>query len=189
MNWVDLVVIAVVIVSGLLAFMRGFVRELLGIVAWVGAVAVAVWAFPIVQPSFRQWISNPELADPAALLAVFVLALIVLSIVASLLGSVVRESALGGIDRTLGMVFGLLRGAVVVIAAYVGLGMVMAPDRWPEPLMQARTLPYTYGAAVWTVQLLPVDYRPNVRPPPGAAVLKSEELLQPQPQGNAIGKP
>lgn len=189
MNWVDLVVIAVVIVSGLLALMRGLVRELLGIAAWVGAVAAAAWAFPIVQPSFRQWIGNPELADPAAFLAVFVLALIVLSIVASLLGGVVRDSALGGVDRTLGMVFGLLRGAVIVIAAYIGLGMVMAPDRWPEPLMQARTLPYAYAGAVWTVRLLPADYRPAVRPPPGAAALKSEELLQPQPQGSAIGKP
>ena len=178
MNWIDLAVIAVIVVSGLLAFLRGFVREALGIGAWVGAALAAVWAAPYA-----------ELADPAAFLCVFVAVLVVLSVVAGGLGGWVRRSAIGGVDRTLGTVFGLLRGAVVVAAAYVGLGMAVKPDQWPEALTQARSVPYAYAGAVWLDGLLPPDYRPLVRPPPTGPATNAEDLLQPQPQGHAIGRP
>ena len=189
MNWVDLAVIAVIVVSGLLAFLRGFVREALGIAAWAGALFAAWSLFPQTQPKFRHWIGNPELADPAAFLSVFVVVLVALSVIAGLLGGLVRNSAISGVDRTLGTVFGLLRGAVVVVAVYVGLGMVVTPDRWPDALTQARTVPYAYAGAVWLDGLLPQDYRPVVRPPPSGPATNAEDLLQPQPQGHAIGRP
>ena len=189
MNWIDLAVIAVIVVSGLLAFLRGFVREALGVGAWAGALFAGWWLFPATQPRFRHWIGNPELADPAAFLSVFVAVLVVLSLVAGGLGGWVRRSAIGGVDRTLGTVFGLLRGAVVVAAAYVGLGMAVKPDQWPEALTQARSVPYAYAGAVWLDGLLPPDYRPMVRPPPTGPATNAEDLLQPQPQGHAIGRP
>ena len=141
MNWVDAVVIAIIVVSALLAFLRGFVRELLGIGAWVGAAAVAVWGYRSWQPRFLGWIGNPDLADPAASPPCSLGALILFSVLAGMLGGVVRMSLLGGLDRTLGIVFGLARGAVLVAAAYIGLGLVVEPARWPPPLQQARTAP------------------------------------------------
>lgn len=186
MNWVDAAVIAVIVVSGLLAFMRGFMREALGIGAWAGALFAAWSVFPQTQPRFRHWIGNPELADPAAFLSVFVAVLVVLSIVASALGGLVRNSVVGGVDRTLGTVFGLLRGAVAVVAVYICLGMVVTPDRWPDALTQARTVPYAYAGALWLDRLLPREYRPVVRPPPSGPATNAEDLLQPQPHGHAV---
>ncbi len=188
MNWIDVAVVAIVVVSGLLAFLRGFIREALGITAWAGGLFAAWSLFPRTQPWFRHWIGNPELADPAAFLSMFVVVLVVLSVVAGLLGGLVRNSVVSGVDRTLGTVFGLVRGAAVVVAAYIGLGMVMTPDRWPDALTQARTVPYAYAGALWLDGLLPRDYRPVVRPPPSGPATNAEDLLQPQPKGHAIGR-
>ena len=189
MNWVDLIVVAIFAISALLAFMRGFVREVLGIGAWVGAAFIAWWAFPYAQPKARLWIESPQFADIAAYVAVFIVALILLSIVAGLIGGVVRGSLLGGIDRTLGIVFGLLRGAAIVAAAYVALATVVPPDRWPQPLLEARTIPYAYQGAVWAAGFVPDLYRPPIKPPPAGAETRAEDLFQPPPQGRAIGRP
>jgi membrane protein required for colicin V production len=165
LNWVDLAVIAVVAVSALLAFVRGFVREALGIGAWVGAAIVAWWAYPNLLPQMHAWIDNPDLEAPAAFILIFVGALILFSIVAGMAGGLVRMSLLASIDRLLGFVFGVLRGAAIVVVAYIGLGLVVPPDRWPPVLQQARSLPYAYDGAVWVTQRLPQNFRPKVPAP------------------------
>ena len=70
----------------------------------------------------------------------FVVALIVLLLIAALHRRLVRSSALGGLDRTLGLVFGLARGAALVIACLYHRWMVVPVDRWPEPVLQARSI-------------------------------------------------
>lgn len=188
MNWVDLIVIGVVAVSALLAFMRGFVREVLGIGAWIGAAFFAAWATPFVDARFLRWF-GPDYAKPAALTAMFLLALIVLSVISSMIGGIVRMSLLGGVDRTLGVVFGLLRGAVLVAFAYIAAGWVVTADRWPEPVLQARSLPYAYQLAVFATDLLPPDYRPNVTRPPTGRQTRADDLLRALPQGKALAHP
>jgi membrane protein required for colicin V production len=186
-NWVDLVVIAVVVCSGLLAFLRGFVREVLGIGAWLGAAAFTYQFAPDARPTFQQWIGNPDYAGAAAMGVCFLVALIVLSVIASLLGRLVRGSALGGVDRSLGVLFGVARGAALVVFAYVALGLVVAPEQWPEPVLQARTLPYVYQGAVWANDRL--GHKFNVPPPPPSRVARAADLLHANPQGRAVGHP
>ena len=185
MNWVDLAIIGVLAVSALLAFLRGFVREALGVGAWVGAGLFALWAFPFAREKFRGWIGNPDIADPACMVALFVVALILLNVVAGMVGGIVRASALGGIDRTLGVVFGLLRGAALVVAAYIAAGFVVSVDRWPEPVLQARALPFAYRGAAWVADRLPAEYRPAVAPPPPGRETTSADLLRATPAGRA----
>src|SRR5579872_5270483 len=110
--------------------MRGFVREVLGIGAWVGAVVFAVWAFPLVHERFDIWLNGPDFGDPAAFGAMFLVSLIVLSVISGMVGGIVRASLLGGLDRTLGLVFGLVRGAALVAFAYIVAGWVVAADQW-----------------------------------------------------------
>jgi membrane protein required for colicin V production len=185
-NWVDLTILAVIAISALLAFMRGLVREALSIGSWIGAGFFAVWAFPFVQDRFRAWLGNPDLADPAAFGAMFVLALIVLSIVAGMVGAVVRGSVLGGIDRSLGIVYGIVRGGALVIFAYIAGGMIVTADHWPPPVLDARSLPYAYSGALWAVRLLPEPYRPTLTAPPAGRATRAEDLLHATPQGRAI---
>jgi membrane protein required for colicin V production len=186
MTWVDLAVLAVMLTSGLLAFLRGFVREALGIGAWLGAAYFAMREFPAFAPYARAQISDPNFAVPVAYGLLFVAALIVLSVVASLASRLVRDSALGGLDRTIGLAYGLVRGAVLVAVAYVVAGMVITVDRWPEPVLQARVLPYAYDGAAWIVDQLPSQYRPKINRPPAGREASSQALLQATPQGSAL---
>lgn len=166
MTWVDGVVLIVLLASAALAFLRGFVREALGILAWVLAIYVAVNAMPVAATQARRWIQNPDFADPVAFVVVFVLVLILGSVVARIIGRLVRRSVLSGVDRTLGLAFGLLRGAALVVAAYIGAGMMVDIDQWPPPVLQARSLPFAYRGAAWAIAQLPPDYRPRLYPPP-----------------------
>jgi len=187
MTWVDLVVLGVVAVSGLLALARGFVREVLGISAWVGATAFTYWGLPLAKPQFAHWISSPEWLAPVTGAALFLGSLLVLMVVSGWIGGVVRGSRLGGVDRTLGLVFGLARGALLVVFAYIAVGMVIPIDQWPEVVQKARTLPVAYEGAVWLVALLPPGAKPHVSPPPVGHQTTAEELFRAQPLGRAVG--
>lgn len=188
MNWVDLAVIGVLAISALLAFMRGLVREVLGIGTWIGAGLFAGWAAPALRDRAAAML-GPEYAEIAAFGAGFLIALIVLSVVAGWVGGIVRMSLLGGLDRTLGMVFGLLRGSALIAAAYIGMSWVLPVERWPAPVLEARSLPYAYRVTVLVAGLLPKDYRPAFSEPPAPKPTKAEDLLRANPQGRAIGKP
>jgi membrane protein required for colicin V production len=188
MTWVDLLVLAVLAVSALLAFIRGLVREVLGLAAWVGAIFAGVWALPRVRPQFQQWLGTSPWVDPVAFGVVFVLCLIVLMIIARWIGAIVRESPIHGLDRTLGLVFGLVRGAALVILAYIIAGMVIQVDRWPGVVLQARSLPLVYHGASWAVQRLPVDHRPQLYAPPPGRETTADALLHVNPQGRAAGR-
>ena len=189
MTWVDLVVLGVLALSALLAFLRGFVREILGIGAWIGAVVAAIWALPYVRPHIRQWLGAPDLVDPVAFGVVFLIVLLILLLLSGWIGALVRRSALGGLDRTLGLVFGIARGAALVVIAYIAAGMVVPVDRWPDPVLRARSLPLTFEGASWAVSQLPPEYRPRLYPPPPGRETTAAALLHATPQGRAIDKP
>ena len=189
MTWVDAVVLAVIVISGLLAFLRGLVREVLGIGAWVGAAIVAVWATPFVRPHFQNWLrDHPGLAEPIAYLVLFLVSLAVLLIISHRISRVVRGSALGGLDRTLGLVFGLARGAALIVLAYIIAGWLGGPmQTWPRAVLEARSLEPAYEGAAWVVGRLPVAYRPRVDAPAAGRQPTADALLRAVPQGRATG--
>ena len=187
MTWVDLVILAVLLISGLLAFLRGFVREVLGIGAWIGAALAGAWGLPFLREPLHRWV-GPAWVDLVGFVIVFLVALIVLMIIARVVGGVVRGSPLGGVDRTLGLLFGLARGAALVIVAYIVAGMVVPIDQWPTPVREARALSPAYAGASWAVHQLPQDYRPRLYAPPGGRPADAEALLRATPQGRAVGK-
>lgn len=121
---VDGAVIAIILISGILAFARGFVREATSIAGWVGAAVVAYFLAPRAEPLMQEVPllkdlidSSCELSMMAAFGIVFVVALIVLSLFAPLLASAVRGNAMGTIDKGLGFLFGLARGALLIVVA------------------------------------------------------------------------
>ncbi len=187
MTSADFVLLAVVAVSAIVAFIRGFVREVLGIAAWVAAAYVAYAGFPAANPIVRGWISNQHIADPATYGIVFVIALIAFTIVTNLIGRMVRGSALGGVDRTLGLAYGVLRGALIVMVAYILAGMAIPPVEWPKPVRAARLLPFTHDGAVWLAGLLPQAYRPKVAALNEKNVLPLPAVLSPAAIGRKLG--
>lgn len=180
MTWVDGVLLLVMVLSAILAFMRGFIREVLGIGAWIGA-AFAGFAFRgAVRPFMDQLVEVDWIADGLSVAAVFLVVLIVLKLVIHVIAGKVQGSTLGGVDRSLGALFGLARGVAIAILAYVLAGL-LEPDtgEWPEPVREARTLPHIADGARWVVGLLPPEYRPRIAAPPERRVPTQEDLLRP----------
>ena len=189
MNGVDLIVLLVVAFSAMMGFMRGAVREILGLGAWIGAGVTAFVFFPIVQPLMRKAVGNPDLADPIAFGGVFLVVLILLSVIARLMGKAVRQAGLGGLDRTLGLVFGLARGAAIIIGVYIGAGLIDPVENWPNAVLEARSLPSIYLGAVWVAGHVPDVYRPVLAVPPAARATNAEDLLRATPVGRAVAAP
>ncbi len=148
-------IIAVLVVSGLLAFARGFIREVLSIGAWVGAAAATIYGFPLAKPFLRNYISSELLADLITGVVIFVVTLGVLAAFSHMLSRNVRGSALGAVDRSLGLLFGLVRGAVLVCVAWLLFAFLTAPQDRPEWIIEARTLPLVTAGAEVLMGLLP----------------------------------
>lgn len=122
---IDGVVAAVIVISALLAYSRGFVREAMAIAGWIGATILAFIFADQVEPLVRQipvlgdFIGDScELSIIAAFAAVFAVALVVVSIFTPLFSSLVQRSALGGLDQGAGFLFGVLRGVLLVAVAF-----------------------------------------------------------------------
>jgi membrane protein required for colicin V production len=168
MNWVDGVVLAVLVVSALLACLRGLVREVLGLAAWGGAAFVAVNTGGMLEPFFAQLSSEPPVVSALALGSAFIVALLIFSVVAILIARLVRGSIFGGLDRLLGLFYGIVRGAALVVTAYIVVGLGIHADRWPPPVLHAASLPLAYDGASWVIRMLPEEYRPQLQAPPDA---------------------
>ncbi len=123
---IDGVVALVIVVSALLAYSRGLVREVMAILGWVAAAVVAFIFAPQVEPLMREipYVGEQFLADScdlriiAAFATVFAGALIVVSFFTPLFSSLVQRSALGGIDQGAGFLFGVARGMLLVAVAF-----------------------------------------------------------------------
>jgi membrane protein required for colicin V production len=165
-----------------LAFLRGAVEEVLGVGAWVGAVVLSLALRPAIEPLVQGVVGNdpPWLAQALAVSGIFLIVLVTLKLAIAAIARRVQDSALGGTDRALGLVFGLGRGAFLVVVAYILGGMVVpAADRWPEAVRDARSLPLVVDAATWLVDRLPPEYQPRVAAPPIRRLPSLEELMRP----------
>jgi membrane protein required for colicin V production len=154
----DLAALAVIGLSVLVGFLRGFVREALTIVTWIGAGVVAFYAFPYARELARRTIETEWMADAAALCVVFLVPLIVIKVVAASAVNHIPDGALGAIDRFAGAAFGAARGALLVSVAYLGLTVLVAPEDHPEGVKHALILPYVKDGAVLLSRLMPEDF-------------------------------
>ncbi|MCB2115372.1 MAG: CvpA family protein [Rhodobacteraceae bacterium] len=135
---VDAVVAVVILMSAILAYSRGFVREALAIVGWIAAAVLAFIFAPQAEPLVKQipvldkYLGDScELAIIAAFAGVFAISLIVMSIFTPLFASAVQRSALGGLDQGLGFLFGVLRGMLLVAIAFLVYNRVLVNEGVP----------------------------------------------------------
>lgn len=135
---IDGVVAAVIVLSALLAYSRGLVREALAILGWIGATILAFIFADQVQPLIRQipvigdFIGDScELSIIGAFAAVFAVTLVVFSIFTPLFSSLVQRSALGGVDQGLGFLFGVFRGILLIAVAFFVYETVLSAQSIP----------------------------------------------------------
>ncbi len=134
---IDGVAAATILISAILAYSRGFVRELLAIAGWVAAAVLAYMFAPKAVPLAREipylntLIEGCEPATITAFALVFAVALVVVSLFTPVFAGVVQRSALGGIDQGMGFLFGVARGALLVIIAFVIYDRVVVDESIP----------------------------------------------------------
>lgn len=161
-NLTDLVVLAVVFISGFLAFFRGFIREALSIGAWVAAFFAGVYGFPLLAPSLVDLIPDPALVPWAAGLVIGLITVIVLSMLAHYLAKAMQVEGLGAIDKSLGFLFGLARGAVLVSLSFLMIQWALDDRDYPSWLSGAKSLPLARSGADLLVRLMPEHLRPRL---------------------------
>ncbi len=156
-SYLDLAVIIVVLVSGMLALLRGFTREVLAILSWVAAAAAAYFFYPLALPYIKPYIAKDELALLAAAAAVFLVALIAVSLVTVKLSDVILDSKVGALDRTLGFVFGAVRGALIAVVAFVFYSWLVPEANQPQWIKDARAKPFLAAGGEKLREMLPDD--------------------------------
>ncbi len=163
LTWFDLVGAAVVVISGVMAFARGLIREIFSIIAFIGAAIAAVFFADRLRPFVEQFTSlEGALAGLGAGLIIFLIVFIVITVLTSMVARTAHQSTeIGTFDRAAGLAFGVLRG-VLVVALFVLLmrqttdNANVAPQaKMPEPISEARTFPIYEGVAVALEQFLP----------------------------------
>jgi len=198
-NLFDTGVVVILLVSAAFAYARGFVHEVFSIAGWIGAAAATFYGFPFVQPHARQFISMEILADLTAGTLIFLFALVFLSILTRSISSRVKDSALNALDRALGFLFGLLRGALIVLIAYIGFELLVPIKEHPGWVRTARSMQLIEPGAELLIAHLPEDYA--IKRKKGSKTLKDKagdlidsrkavrDLISPSPKAGDAKKP
>lgn len=151
-NWVDWSILALIAISGLISLTRGFVREALSLLVWAVAGAVAWLYGGALATHLEAYIELPSARVIAGCAILFVLTLMVGALLTHLLGMLVQATGLSGTDRLLGMIFGVARGALLVVVV-VGL-LSLAPVQQDPWWQQSKLLPDFLMIADWSKNLV-----------------------------------
>jgi len=167
MNWIDATGIAIVALSALVGAVRGFSREVLGLAAWVMAIIMAVAWYGALMPYATQWISNHTLASLASFAVLFLVLLVIFTTTAHLSGRAVQGSILSGIDRALGLIFGLARGYVCLVLLYAGITALIPAGEWPDVMRSSRIVPLVGDSVTYLNAYTPDNFHAHLAQPAG----------------------
>src|SRR3984893_7700715 len=148
----DLILLAVMLISGLLAMVRGFMREILSIAAWGAAALVTLYSFNKLLPTAKTYFNNDTVVA-----GVFVGTLIVVSVITVRISDMILDSRIGALDRTLGFLFGLARGLLIVVVAFLFFSLLVPDKHRPDGVTNAKSRVVLQGTGDWLMSLLPDD--------------------------------
>jgi membrane protein required for colicin V production len=158
--WVDYGVLGLLGISALLGLLRGFVREVLSLAAWVAAVWVAGNYGDAFADHLAKFIEPVPLRKAAAFCIVLFGALIIGGIVAAIIGKLIASAGLSGTDRIVGLIFGLLRGVLLVAVLVLVAGLTPAPQSsWWKG---SKLIPPFQALAVWVREQVPASWLANL---------------------------
>jgi membrane protein required for colicin V production len=156
-TWLDLLLLGVMLVSGLLAMIRGFMREVLSITAWAAAAVATVLLYGRLIPVAKANISSDMLASAAVIGGVFLVTLLIVSVVTVRISDMILDSRIGALDRTLGFLFGLGRGLIIVVVAFLFFAWLVPSNRQPDGVRLAKSRVVLENTGEWLQALLPQD--------------------------------
>jgi membrane protein required for colicin V production len=168
----DIILLMVMLISGLLAMIRGFMREILSIGAWGVAAVVTLYSYSRVLPVAKQYFNSDMVAAAVSAGGVFLATLLIVSIITARISDMVLDSRVGALDRTLGFLFGLGRGLVIVVVAFLFFAWLVPDRSQPDWVRSAKSKLVLQNTGQWLMSMLPDD--------PESTILK--RLKRPKPE-------
>jgi membrane protein required for colicin V production len=153
----DGILIIVVLISAVLAMIRGFTREVFSIASWVAAAAAAYFFYDDLLPFVQRYIQDDKIALGVTVVGIFFVTLLVVSIITMRISDFVLDSRAGPVDRVLGFAFGAARGLVLVIIAMLFINFFIAPDKQPVWIASAKSKPWLDSLGQDLMNRLPED--------------------------------
>lgn len=174
----DIGLLVVMLISGILAMVRGFMREILSIASWLIAAGVTLYGYARVEALVRDYVANDLLAKGIAIGGLFLITLLIVSLFTVKISDLVLDSRVGALDRSLGFIFGLARGLVIMVVAFLFFSWLVPTKSQPDWVTNARSRVVLQATGDWILSLLPDD--------PETAILRR---LRPTPDGDEPMEP
>ena len=160
---IDYATIILLLISGGLATLRGMTRELLGLIGWPISIIAAKLSAPYLEPILTDQIKIEGISQALAWGVPFVIIVILWFAFASLVSPGLSKAGLGGLDRWLGFLFGLIRGFLIVLVIYIGAIFVAeGEDKLPEMVRESTVTPVLRDSAILMAGLLPADLQGRI---------------------------
>ena len=156
-SYLDLGLIVVVLISAFLAMLRGFTREVLAIASWGAAALAAIYLYPLALPYVKPYIAKDVIALAVAAAAVFFVTLIAVSLITIKLSDAILDSRVGAVDRSLGFLFGAVRGLLLCVIAFVFFNWLVPAQTQPGWVKTARMRPLLQATGDRLMAVLPDD--------------------------------
>jgi membrane protein required for colicin V production len=175
--YLDIFLLGVMLVSGLLALVRGFMREILSIAAWGAAAVVTLYSYAKLLPTAKGYFGSDTIATVVVIAGTFIATLIVVSVITVRISDMILDSRIGALDRTLGFLFGLGRGLLIVVVAYEFFIWLVPEKQRPDWVQQAKSRAVLDASGEWLKGLLPDD--------PENTILKKFKKNKPEDESDA----
>jgi membrane protein required for colicin V production len=177
-NILDIGVIVLLILGAITGLILGFVRSGLFIISWLGSAIITFISFPYVKPFARQYIERDFFADITAGFVVFIISLIILFLLSSVVGSWVRNSRLNALDRSLGMLAGIITTSILLAGSYIVAEKIWPPPKKPDWLVTAKVLPLIRNGAQALNKFIPENFQSEATKVIGAETSKTRKLIE-----------
>jgi membrane protein required for colicin V production len=156
-SYLDIGLIVIILISALLAMLRGFTREILAIASWGAAALAAIYFHPIVLPYVKPYVSKDVVAMALSAAIVFFVVLIIVSVITIKISDAILDSKVGPLDRSLGFVFGAVRGLLLCVIAFVFFTWLVPENSQPNWVKDARMKPLLQSTGTKLMAMLPDD--------------------------------
>jgi membrane protein required for colicin V production len=153
----DIILLAVMLISGILAMVRGFIREVLSIASWIAAAGLTFYTFPKLKPEALKYVSNEMVASGLVVGGVFLGTLLIVSLITIKISDMILDSRIGALDRTMGFLFGLARGLVIVVVAFLFFVWLVPERSQPEWVKSAKSRVVLEKTGSAIMSMLPDD--------------------------------
>lgn len=158
MNWVDYIFLAILLLSMIFGYRRGFIREIISLIIWVVALTLPTFLGPMLAPHLSGFSQNESIQIGVSFLGIFILVFIVGLIINFIMRKTVDKTGLSGVDRFIGIIFGLFRGIAIlaVVVSFVNLTVLASKASWNDSFMVPK-----FDAAIQNVLSVFPSYQDN----------------------------